>query len=392
MTLTLKGSLQKTNREPVPTQRVSRDEKGNWHIYGFDEVRQVLRSDVTRQAGFLAESVRNVKGLGNQPILFTDGPEHHAYRTEVARFFSPTTVEKYREMMERFVDAFLQDAVQKKRINLSEISMRIAVRVAGQVVGLTESDPDQMSRRLEAFFQQNPSMDTPKWVQISRFVGNQLKLLNFYQRDVRPAIDARKKAPREDVISHVLSKGYSNMEVLTECITYGAAGMVTTREFIQVAAWHMLENPPLKARYLVASEKERMAILGEILRVEPVVGQLFRRMQGDLMVQSEGTEHHLCTGDLVVLHIYGANEDQSVVGEDPRQVCPHRELPRGVQAPVMGFGDGHHRCPGAFLALQETDIFLSRFLKLQVKMQPPKLSWNELVKGYELRNFVIELE
>ncbi|GGJ41755.1 cytochrome P450 [Deinococcus roseus] len=391
MTQILKGGVQKTNREPIPTHRVSKDTKGNWHVYGFDEARQVLRSDVTTQAGFLAETVRGVKGLSNQPVLFMDGEEHRTYRSEVAKYFSPTTVEKYRPMMEQFVDAFLKDAVQKKTINLSEISLRIAVRVAGQVVGLTESDPDKMSERLEAFFQQDPSREAPKWIQIVRFLQNQVKLFRFYNQDVKPAVKARMKTPKEDVISHTLGKGYSSMEVLTECITYGAAGMVTTREFIQVAAWHLLEHPRLKDRYLVASEKERMAILGEILRLEPVVGQLFRRMQGDLELQSDNQIFPLKKGDLVVLHVYGANEDTCTVGEQPREVCPHRDLPRGVQAQVMSFGDGHHRCPGAFLALQETDIFLTRFLKLPVKFKAPQMTWNELIQGYELRNFQLEI-
>lgn len=391
MTQTLRGSTQKTNREPIPTQRVSQDAKGNWHIYGFEEARQILRSDVTTQAGFLAESVRGMKGLANQPVLFADGEVHHAYRTEVARFFSPTTVEKYRPMMEECIDRFLKEAVQKKKIDLSDISLRIAVRVAAQVVGLTESDPDQMARRLGAFFQQDANRDAPKYVQVMRFLTNQVKLFHFFQKDVKPAIKARLNQPREDVISHVLGKGYSSMEVLTECITYGAAGMVTTREFIQIASWHLLEQPRLKDRYLVASEKERMAILGEILRVEPVVGQLFRRMQGDMELTSDGQTFQLKKGELVALHVYGANEDPRTVGDEGRQVCPHRDLPRGVQAPVMSFGDGHHRCPGAFLALQETDIFLMRFLRLPVKFKAPQMTWVELIQSYELRHFEMEI-
>lgn len=34
------------------------------------------------------------------------------------------------------------------------------------------------------------------------------------------------------------TKGRGGPEILAECITYGAAGMVTTREFIAVVAWH----------------------------------------------------------------------------------------------------------------------------------------------------------
>ena len=59
----------------------------------------------------------------------------------------------------------------------------------------------------------------------------------------------------------------------------------------------------------------------------------------------------------------------------------------------MSFGDGHHRCPGAYIAIQETDIFLTRLLALPVTVErEPSLSWSEVTKGYELRNFRVRLE
>ena len=48
-------------------------------------------------------------------------------------------------------------------------------------------------------------------------------------------IHTRRHQPQEDVISYLIEKGYRNREILTECVTYAAAGMVTTREFICVA-------------------------------------------------------------------------------------------------------------------------------------------------------------
>jgi cytochrome P450 len=59
----------------------------------------------------------------------------------------------------------------------------------------------------------------------------------------------------------------------------------------------------------------------------------------------------------------------------------------------MGFGDGHHRCPGSYLAIQETDIFLQRLLALETLHieRTPTLTWNELTTGYEVRKFLIAL-
>jgi len=94
------------------------------------------------------------------------------------------------------------------------------------------------------------------------------------------------------------------------------------------------------------------------------------------------------------IHIYAANIDETVVGEEPLALCPGRPI-HGERIPsmIMGFGDGHHRCPGSYLAIQETDIFLHRLLTLDsLHMErTPILNWNELTTGYEIRNFMIDV-
>ncbi len=59
----------------------------------------------------------------------------------------------------------------------------------------------------------------------------------------------------------------------------------------------------------------------------------------------------------------------------------------------MSFGDGHHRCPGCYVALQETDVFLTRLLSLEGLRteHKPSVSWNDLISGYELRGLTVAL-
>lgn len=59
-----------------------------------------------------------------------------------------------------------------------------------------------------------------------------------------------------------------------ECITYAGAGMATTREFITMVAWHLFEREDLRARFLGESEEGQLAMLEEILRIEPVATYL----------------------------------------------------------------------------------------------------------------------
>jgi cytochrome P450 len=389
-------STQKTARETEPTGLpVQLGDDGVWHVRGFREARAILRHDGTRQAGFQAEYADMMPAYMNKPVLFMDGQAHHEQRRQTAPFFTPkTTDEKYRGLMEALSDDIITGFVRQGRGDLSKMSMRLAVAVAGQVVGLTDSLRPGMADRIDAFIDQDPAGLGWRPRQILNALRNQWVMGMFYFLDVRPAIKARKREPQEDVISHLLGKEYTGMEILTECVTYGAAGMVTTREFISVATWHFLQNPELKRRYLEAPEKERQAILHEILRLEPVVGHLYRRAAEDIILESEGEEIVIRAGSLIDLHLYAINAEEAVVGDAPLRVCPGRELGLRAQPYVMSFGDGHHRCPGAFIAIQEADIFLKRLLALEdlTIEREPQLSWNDTVEGYELRGFILGLE
>lgn len=378
---------QKTAREVEPLDRpIERDEAGIWHIRSFELARQVLRGSDTRQAGFGSDMLERMGSSMRQPILFLEGKEHHEQRKDTARFFTPRAVGNYRPLMQRLTDDILGRFKAKGRCDLSVIAMEMAVGVAGEVVGLTDSRLPGMDKRINAFFA-GASTTASKSVllKILNFIPNQLRLIAFYNLDVAPAIAARRRQPKDDVISHLLGCGYRNPEILTECITYGAAGMVTTREFITAATWHMLENPELKARYLAAEEADRHRILEETLRLEPVVGNLYRRATTDIEVAGQTIPR----GAKINLHIYAINADEAAVGEAPLSLCPMRELKDSKASPPMvSFGDGHHRCPGSFLAIQETDIFLKELLALPgLGMErPPELSWNELAASYELRD------
>ncbi len=386
---------QKTARTIEPLDApLERDAAGVWHVRGYDQARSILRSSATKQAGFKAELIERVSTRMREPILYQEGQLHHEQRRQTARFFTPKAVsENYRQLMVDFAERLLQVAQRERQIDLSLLGMKLAVRVAGEVIGLTNSRIPGMDRRLNAFFADDAT--TFGWSPrlLLNALRNQSRVLAFFYLDVKPAIEARRNTPGEDVISHLLGLGYNDAEILTECITYGAAGMVTTREFISIATWHLLEQPALRERYLSGTEEERQDLLQEILRLEPVVGHLYRRTTAAIEVEAGAATHTIPEGSLVNLHLYAINADEAVVGDAPLLICPQRELhDERAGAAVMAFGDGHHRCPGAYIALQETDIFLQRLLKLDVQVvQKPSVTWNDLIAGYEVRNFVLAL-
>lgn len=367
-----------------------------WHVRSTVAARQVLRAkDATKQAGFTVESMP-ANASPQQPILFLDGEEHRKQRSRIARFFAPKTVAtRYRELMEARADALVAEASASATFRLDDLSLRYSTEVAAQVIGLTNSNSDRMARRLEKLFDQPPfdpvhGQREGRVKGLWRVVVAHAPILAFFVADVRPAIAARRKRPGEDVISHLLAEGYSDADILMECVTYGAAGMVTTREFISMATLHLLSDPELRARYLDGDENERFAILHEILRLEPIVGHLYRRAQCDVEV-TDGDETHLIrAGDLVDVYVRHTNADEATVGDCPLDLRPGRPLPRGIGPEVLSFGDGAHKCPGNALAIQETDILLTRLLRHElVVAHAPVLGWDEIIAGYSLREFVL---
>jgi cytochrome P450 len=341
-------------------------------VGNFADARGLLRDPDARQAGFLADLVNKVS-LTRAPILYQHGAEHRRQRGATARFFAPRVVTTaYRALMEQTSDALVTRLVADRHANLDDLGLEMAVTIAAEIVGLTDSDRAGMAKRLGALVTGMPQGDS-RLATILGFARGQARSIHFLLRDVKPAIAARRRQRREDVISHLLDEGYSDREILTECLTYGAAGMITTREFITMAGWHLLEDEALRARFLEGDEATRMAILEEILRLEPVVGMLFRRVDTEAGV--------------IALDVRGANADAAAVGGCPHRLDPDRETAERVGRAGLAFGDGEHRCPGAQVALQEAAIFLDRLLRVPgIRLtRAPDIGWNGLIAGYELR-------
>ena len=394
---------------PAPSRRASRaDERevprvakegGLWRIRSLAVARQVLRARrETTQAGFTAEWIPQ-GWLRHHPILISDGPLHDEQRTRVARFLAPAVVaDRYLSLMERRADALL-DGRGREVFALDDLALLYAVEVTGHVVGLTESPVPALARRLVSFFRQPPfDLALPRLGRTPRqwalaAANGVVPLVRFHLADVRPAIRRRRRRPAGDIVSHLIAEGYTDADILVECLTYGTAGMVTTREFITMAAWHLLADDALADRYRAAERTERLAILNEILRLEPVVGHLYRRATAPFTLTEGDRTWAVAAGDLLDVAVRQANADPEAVGADALTLCPGRRLPAGVNEAVLSFGDGAHRCPGQPLAVLEADVLLTRLLARDpVLLDEPMLGWDDLIAGYTLRGLRLRLE
>jgi cytochrome P450 len=208
---------------------------------------------------------------------------------------------------------------------------------------------------------------------------------------VVPAIRHRQKHDRDDVISFLVREGYSDQEILVECMTYATAGMITTREFIVMVAWQLLENEALRRQFLEGGEDAQFAILDEILRVDPVAAYLYRRADED-MVTSDGRQ--VKAGERFLIDIRNINSDPDATGECPFAIDPDRARRQRMSSNWLSFGDGPHRCPGAQVAMHETRVFIDALLRLPgIRLaKRPEMGWMEEINGYELHGAIVECD
>jgi cytochrome P450 len=373
--------------ELVPGCPARTDADGVWRVQDFATARTLLRSTETRQAGFGIENAEKLEGKMRMPVLWRDGAEHREHRRQTAKYFTPRRVDStYRSLMDRLAEQQCDVLRRRGGADLSELSFSLAVAVAAEVIGLTEGGAG-MAKRLNGFFE---NLDTdPGWTNpkaIYRQLRSNYVLGAFYWRDVRPSIVARRSERRDDLISHLIDEGCNNGEILGECVTFAAAGMITTREFITLVAWHLFTDDDLRLAYVEGDETSRVAILHEILRLEPVVSNLSRWTTADLQVDGADGPVTIPAGARVDIGVAAANLDPGAVGDEPGAVCPARPMADGVGDAGLSFGDGPHRCPGAYIAIQETDIFLTKLFALPgLRMvQPPTVRIRPEIASYEL--------
>jgi cytochrome P450 len=368
--------------------RIEKDEHGTWHVRGYAEARDLLKEDMI-QDGFNAEELRKV---GFEGVLYMSGEPHRQMRAAIAKYFSPTTVQNtHMAVIEKTADELIGRLKTQKRINLRVLSRDMATVIATAVIGLEPTKG--LIYRLDSMLHSGPLPKNKILAALQSLRGNYLRFA-FLFADVMPAIRRKRKSPTNDVISYMVSKNKKPLEIWVESIVYGAAGMATTQEFILVVLLHCMKDAKLREIMLSDDASARLDTLNEILRLEPVIANIYRLPKEAVTVKSEGREHTIPAGERIAFHIYDVNVDEKATGSAPEKINPHRQLEKGVYRSMIGFGSGSHRCAGEHLALAETDVFIQKLLKLPgLRIESgPNIIRNDTVEGYEVNDLIVAVD
>ncbi|MCB2073876.1 MAG: cytochrome P450 [Novosphingobium sp.] len=368
----------------------ARPQPGFAPVTSFAFARDIMRSPAVRQ-GMEADYFAD-KDPGRTPVIFLDGELHKKRRAQLARYFTPKAIkDRHQLVMERTTAELMAQLRRNGRGRLDVLSLRLACDVAAEIVGLTNTDASAMSSRLRKKFRASSRGKRSGLLGKLGRLEDVARTLWFFRRDVLPAIRHRQTQDMDDVISFLVREGYSDQEILVECMTYATAGMITTREFIVMVAWQLLEKEDLRRQFLEGGEEVQFAILDEILRIDPVAAYLYRRADQD-MTSSDGRQ--VKAGERFLVDIRNINLDEAAAGECPLAIDPERSKREKMPSNWMSFGDGPHRCPGAQVALHETRVFIDALLRLPgIRLAvPPTLGWLEEINGYELHGAIVECD
>lgn len=367
-------------------------EDGSWVVGDFEIAEKILKDPtLTRQAGFSADIVDKLPHFLRRPLVFLEGKDHQAIRRKSAPFFTPKMAQgAQKEVVEASTRAIISQFKIDKEADLGDLGLRLSTQVVQSILGL-DGCPEQFSKRLTDAIESAVISDS-KGVKLGRqWLTQQWCAMKIYFMDLRSSVKKKKQDPGQDLISHLIDAGYNDIDILTEVIMFGVAGIVTVREFISVSAMHFFSNPEIKDHFLRSEQAERYRVLHQLLAAEPPIGSIHRRATQDIDLEVDGQTHRILRDQKLEFSFYGINKD-------PKLACPalsesgcpvnHAKGPQQARESGYSFGAGHHRCPGEYIAMVQSDVFLRAIFSVPGLRQvsEPQLSYSTVKSGYNIEN------
>ncbi len=324
-------------------------------VFGFDEVVQVLRDDVTYSSTVYEGIMGAVMG---RTILQMDEPEHRLHRALVSPTFRTKVLERWEgDLVQRVVDELIDGFCARGSADLvRELTFNFPVQVIAKILGLPRADFPMFQR----------------WaIEITSVSANWERglaasaALRDYFADV---LAERRKRPTDDLISDLVvaevdGRRLDDEEIYSFLRLLLPAGVETTYRASGNLLFGLLTSPD----QLRAVREDRTLLPGafeEGIRWEPPVTVILRRATRD----SELAGVEVAEGADVGLLLGSANRDER------KYVDPEKfDIARPSRQSV-GFGFGVHVCLGMHLARMEArvaiDTLLDRLPDLRLSADP----------------------
>lgn len=348
---------------PYDAWRRLRDEAPVYHnerygFYALSRFDDVLAASIDH-ATFSSAYGITLDSIGSKPehpiMIMMDPPDHDVLRKVVSALFTPRAMLRLEQRVRELCTAYLDPFVGSGGFDyVRDFGMRLPVMVISSLLGFPEEDHDQLREWSDALLHREEGREGPT----DEGIEAQKQAWGYYWN----AIQARRKDPRDDMVSHILAADYdapdgqrrklTDIEAMGMISLISAAGNETVARHLGwvatvYAAW------PGERRKLVDNPSLVPNAVEELLRFEapsPTQGRyVLRDVEMHGTVIPAGAKMALLTGS--------AGRDERHYA-DPDRFDVERKLDRHV---TLGYGA--HYCLGAALARLEGRVALEETLK-----------------------------
>ncbi|MBB83722.1 MAG: cytochrome P450 [Deltaproteobacteria bacterium] len=318
------------------------DATGIWGITRYDDIMAVSRD------------ARNFcSGKGSRPdssvpsMINTDPPEHNRRRGIVSAGFTPRRVQAHEPFLRAKVDALIDAVLDRGACDfVRDIATPLPMAMIGELMGLPESDYDQLLR----------------WSDLFATGGDEVReevgpAVIDYANYIMAIIEGRRGSEAEDLVSLVMKAEFdgehlTDHDLIFETMLILVGGDETTRHVIsgglEVFMRHRDQWEALRSdRSLLPGAVE------EMLRWVTPIQNMNRTATRDVELAGQ----RIREGDRLLLLYPSGNRDERAFPD------AHRFDLRRHPNQHMAFGGyGRHHCLGAQLARLEISVLFDRML------------------------------
>ena len=351
------------------------EEYGHWCFAGFKDVNALLR-DKRFGRQILHVATREELGLPEPKphtahfdltekysLLTLEPPAHTRLRTLVNRAFVSRHVEQLRPRIVRLANEMIDGFEGEDSVDLIKaFAAPIPAIIIAEMLGLPAEMAPQLlnwSNRMVAMYMFGVTEETEHDANRASY---------DFMEYLRGAVAERRKAPREDLLTHMITAEHkgsvlSDDEVMSTAILLLNAGHEATVHTTGNGVKSILESGLDPAR-LFASEEQGAATVEECLRFDAPLHMFTRYALSDL--EYEGLQFK--KGDVIGLMLGAANRD-------PQRFANANSFdPFRSDGANVSFGAGIHFCIGAPLARIELQVafgeLFRRLPKLRLAEEP----------------------
>jgi cytochrome P450 len=309
-------------------------------------------------------------------MLFMDDPDHRRLRGLVNQAFSKRATEANRPLIQATVDTLLDAmATANGPVDLiTSLATPFPISVIAEILGIDPADHDDFKRWSDDGALSFDPMLPPD---VAERVASSKAELHSYLVE---AINARRAAPGDDLISALLAVQDADGTQLSDDEAIGAiglllqAGNVTTTDLIGNGVLALLQHPE-QLDALLADPSLIPDAVEEMLRFDPPVVATDRIATADIDVGG----CPISKGQWLWPVLTSANRDPAVHPDPDRFDIKRTDIHH------VSFGGGPHLCLGAPLARMETQIaigsLLARFPKIRLA-DPTEPPHYKMVPGF----------